>query len=37
MEVTPRPNPTAVLNPAGEVAAKLPLDALGRLVFELPA
>lgn len=28
--------PTAVLNPAGEVAAQLPLDAPGLLVFDLP-
>lgn len=29
--------PTAVLNPAGEVVAQLPLDAPGLLVFEKPA
>lgn len=29
--------PTAVLNPAGEVVAQLPLDAPGLLVFDLPA
>jgi predicted amidohydrolase len=29
--------PTAVLNPAGEVAAQLPLEAPGLLVFDLPA
>ncbi|WP_312161184.1 carbon-nitrogen hydrolase family protein [Phenylobacterium sp.] len=29
--------PTAVLNPAGEVAAQAPLDAPGLLVFDLPA
>ena len=28
--------PTAVLNPAGEVAAQLPLEAPGLLVFDLP-
>jgi predicted amidohydrolase len=28
--------PTAVLNPAGEVAAQLPLEATGLLVFDLP-
>jgi predicted amidohydrolase len=28
--------PTAVLNPAGEVAAQLPLDAPGLLVFDMP-
>lgn len=28
--------PTAVLNPAGEVAAQLPLDAPGLLLFDLP-
>jgi predicted amidohydrolase len=28
--------PTAVLNPAGEVVAQLPLDAPGLLVFDLP-
>lgn len=28
--------PTAILNPAGEVAAQLPLDAPGLLVFDLP-
>lgn len=29
--------PTAVLNPAGEVAARLPLDQTGLLIFDLPA
>lgn len=29
--------PTAVLNPAGEVVAQLPLDAAGLLVFDMPA
>lgn len=29
--------PTAVLNPAGEVAAQLPLDQTGLLIFDLPA
>lgn len=28
--------PTAILNPAGEVAAQLPLDAPRLLVFDLP-
>lgn len=30
-------DPTAVLNPAGEVVAQLPLDKTGLLVFDLPA
>lgn len=29
--------PTAILNPAGEVVAQLPLDAPGLLVFDMPA
>jgi len=29
--------PTAVLNPAGEVVAQLPLDAPGLLVVDVPA
>ena len=29
--------PTAIINPAGEVVAQLPLDAPGLLIFDMPA